>query len=232
MEDLIKITENDGQSVVSARELHAFLESKQDFSTWIKNRIKKYGFVENEDYVRLHKKMEANNATSIEYALTLDTAKELAMVEANEKGRRARRYFIDQEKKLRNVEQKTLAPQVQNINAPSVNINVPQMIHAVTDSAVLRVIDYLESIGVIQVQEDPPDKYYSVTDYIREVRQIKRFFSKWDILEISRECKNKCESLGITVINRPSEKWKNGINTYPEFVLTIILNDFLKNNPD
>ena len=36
---------------VSARELHTFLGSKQDFSTWIKNRIEKYGFVENVDYI-------------------------------------------------------------------------------------------------------------------------------------------------------------------------------------
>ena len=50
----------DGNAVetVSARELHEFLESKQDFSTWIKNRIEKYEFVENQDYIMLHKKME------------------------------------------------------------------------------------------------------------------------------------------------------------------------------
>ena len=82
---------------VSARELHTFLGSKQDFSTWIKNRIEKYGFVENVDYLlhkivkkviqakntllRFHKKMEANNATLIEYYVTIEMAKELAMVE-------------------------------------------------------------------------------------------------------------------------------------------------------
>ena len=52
---------------VSARELHSFLESKQDFSTWIKNRISEYDFIENQDFVCFHKKMEANNATMIEY---------------------------------------------------------------------------------------------------------------------------------------------------------------------
>ena len=71
---------------VSARELHTFLESKQDFSTWIKNRISEYDFIENQDFVRFHKKMEANNATMIEYHITLDMAKELSMVERNETG--------------------------------------------------------------------------------------------------------------------------------------------------
>ena len=85
---------------VSARELHAFLQSKQDFSTWIKNRISEYDFVENQDFIKLHKKMEANNATMIEYYITLDMAKELSMVERNEKGKQARKYFIECEKQL------------------------------------------------------------------------------------------------------------------------------------
>ncbi|WP_293914663.1 MULTISPECIES: antA/AntB antirepressor family protein [unclassified Sphingobacterium] len=100
--ELIKVTENNGQSVVSARDLHAFLGSKQDFSTWIKNRIKKYGFIENEDYSTLHNFVERGDSNlkskSIEYALTLNAAKELAMVEANDKGRQARKYFIECER--------------------------------------------------------------------------------------------------------------------------------------
>ena len=99
---LIPISENNGKRAVSARDLHAFLESKQDFSTWIKNRIDKYDLVENVDYVVFHKIMENPNGgrPQIEYALTIDAAKELSMVEGNEKGKQARRYFIACEKKL------------------------------------------------------------------------------------------------------------------------------------
>ena len=53
-----------------------------------------------EEVNKLHKKMEANNATMIEYYTTLDMGKELAMVERNEKGKQARQYFIECEKKL------------------------------------------------------------------------------------------------------------------------------------
>lgn len=53
MNELIKITETNGQRAVSARELHAFLESKQEFANWIKNRIEKYDLIENVDFVRL-----------------------------------------------------------------------------------------------------------------------------------------------------------------------------------
>lgn len=103
MNELIKITETNGRKAVSARELHYFLESKQEFATWIKNRVKKYDLTENEDYVVFDNSV--NNLTggrpTIEYALTLDAAKELSMVEGNAKGKQARKYFIECEKELR-----------------------------------------------------------------------------------------------------------------------------------
>ena len=46
---------------VNARELHEFLESKRQFADWIKNRISEYDFIENQDFVRFHKKMERKN---------------------------------------------------------------------------------------------------------------------------------------------------------------------------
>ena len=80
---------------VNARDLHSFLESKQDFSTWIKSRIAKYDFIENQDFKLLHKKMEQVSGAKhmIEYAITIDMAKELSMVENNEQGRLARHYL-------------------------------------------------------------------------------------------------------------------------------------------
>lgn len=100
MEEIIKITEKDGKRAVNARELHQFLESKQDFSNWIKSRIEKYGFVENQDYCSFNKiiEREVGATKRIEYALSVDMAKELSMVENNEKGRLARKYFIECEK--------------------------------------------------------------------------------------------------------------------------------------
>lgn len=103
MKELIKITEYKGQQVVSARELHRFLESKQDFSNWIRNRISKYGFTENQDFEVFNKIIENPNGGRplTEYALTIYTAKELAMVEGNNKGKQARQYFLECERKLK-----------------------------------------------------------------------------------------------------------------------------------
>mgnify|MGYP001365075954 CR=1 FL=1 len=94
---LIKVEKNqDGEQLVNARELWEFLESKQKFTDWIKRRILKYGFIENLDFT-IHKFMTGKNL-SYDYILKLDMAKELAMVENNEKGKMARRYFIEKEK--------------------------------------------------------------------------------------------------------------------------------------
>lgn len=98
--ELIKITEVNGNKAVSARELHSFLESKQQFADWIKRRIDQYEFVEYQDFEVIHNSM--NNPIGgrpfIEYALSVDMAKELSMVEGNEKGKMARRYFIECER--------------------------------------------------------------------------------------------------------------------------------------
>lgn len=101
---------------VSARTLHEFLESKQQFATWIKNRITDYDFQENQDFICVSQKNETQRAdgqigvaVSNEYYITLDMAKELAMVERNDKGKQARQYFIACERKLRETQAK-LAP--------------------------------------------------------------------------------------------------------------------------
>lgn len=102
---IIRIEERNGQQAVSARELHCFLESKKDFSSWIKDRIERYGFIQGVDFeVFTHiGENSKGGRPSIEYALTVDAAKELSMVEGNEKGKQARRYFIEAEKAFRQV---------------------------------------------------------------------------------------------------------------------------------
>lgn len=82
---------------VNARDLHEFLNSGQDYSEWIKNRINKYSFTENQDYII--QIAYTKGRPRKEYFITLDMAKELCMVENNERGKEARRYFIECEKK-------------------------------------------------------------------------------------------------------------------------------------
>lgn len=86
-------------NAVNARELHVKLGVGRDFSNWIKERIAKYEFVEGVDFI-VAKIGDGENKgfQPIEYFISLDMAKELSMVENNEQGKIARRYFIQCEK--------------------------------------------------------------------------------------------------------------------------------------
>lgn len=92
----------------NARDLHAALQVDTRFNDWMARRIEDYGFVDGLDFQTIdysnlsnQKKGRGGDRRSIDYHLTLDMAKELAMIENNEIGRAVRRYFIQAEKTLR-----------------------------------------------------------------------------------------------------------------------------------
>ncbi len=90
---------NQSTLTCDARELHVFLEVGRDFSNWIKDRIEKYGFTEGVDFILFAKSGEKlGHRHPATYTLTIDMAKQLAMVENNEKGLQVRRYFIECER--------------------------------------------------------------------------------------------------------------------------------------
>ena len=109
MKELIKIQTNEvGENCVSARELHEGLEVGRDFTTWVKGRISKYGFEENIDFTIVNLAPPNRGASwggnnKLDYIITVDMAKELCMVENNELGRKFRKYFIECEKKLKEI---------------------------------------------------------------------------------------------------------------------------------
>lgn len=109
--ELIPISDNNGKKAVNARDLHAFLESKRDFSTWIKDRIKSYDFIEGVDFQSFTEivEREIGATTRIEYALSISMAKELSMIENNERGKQARKYFIACEENKHELSRKELA---------------------------------------------------------------------------------------------------------------------------
>ncbi|EKF5462711.1 antA/AntB antirepressor family protein [Campylobacter coli] len=86
----------------NAREIFCFLKIDTQFSIWLERRILHYNFIENQDYII--ELVYTKGRPRKEYYVTLDMAKELCMVENNEKGRQARRYFIECEKRLKNLE--------------------------------------------------------------------------------------------------------------------------------
>ncbi|MEI6286220.1 MAG: phage antirepressor KilAC domain-containing protein [Bacillota bacterium] len=101
---MIPVYRNENQeTIINARELHEFLGSQQEFANWIKNRIEKYGFIEGEDYLTILSNRSDGLAgkPKTDYLLKMDCAKEIAMVENNDQGRKVRKYFIEVEKRAK-----------------------------------------------------------------------------------------------------------------------------------
>jgi phage anti-repressor protein len=144
---------------VNARELHTFLEIGRDFSNWIKARIVQYGFEEGEDFILIRQngrtKNQGGDRRSINYFITLDMAKELAMVERNEKGKQARRYFIDCEKQL--TEQKHLPVTTAFLETDKYQLlnNIVKSMQLDSDPVVVpskELIDLIRAVRMYQTQ--------------------------------------------------------------------------------
>ncbi|CUP04449.1 antA/AntB antirepressor family protein [Fusicatenibacter saccharivorans] len=104
---------DEGEYVVNGTELHRTLGPKTQFTHWIRRRIRECDAVENEDYQMYLQDLDGQHGGGgkQEYIIKLDTAKEMAMLERNEKGKQVRRYFIEVEKKYKQTGsvEKTLA---------------------------------------------------------------------------------------------------------------------------
>ncbi len=101
MKDLIKIEVNENQEpIVNGRELHEALGVRTDYKKWF-GRMCEYGFNENIDFCTVSQKCPIANGgyqERFDHAIKLDMAKEIAMIQRNEKGKEVRKYFIQVEK--------------------------------------------------------------------------------------------------------------------------------------
>ncbi|MBG9316476.1 antA/AntB antirepressor family protein [Corynebacterium diphtheriae] len=97
---IIPLVNNDGIQAVLGRDLHVFLEVKERYTQWIARHIEKYSFSEGQDFIRDFGKSTGGRPLE-NHVLSMDMAKELAMLQGNAKGKQARQYFIECEKKAR-----------------------------------------------------------------------------------------------------------------------------------
>ena len=103
MNELICTNKNDqGEIIVSGRELHEFLDVGTQYTKWFE-RMSEYGFEENMDFILVSQKCPTNNPRNpftdrTDHHIKLDMAKEIAMIQRTEKGKQARQYFLQLEK--------------------------------------------------------------------------------------------------------------------------------------
>lgn len=99
MNDLVKVTNENSKLTVLGRDLHKFLEIETPYTIWVK-RMLEYGFIENHDFVTIM--LESTGGRPSEnHQITLDMAKEISMIQRSPKGKEARQYFLECEKKLK-----------------------------------------------------------------------------------------------------------------------------------
>ena len=100
MNELLKVNYGNERITLSARELHGFLGIGTEFAKWMQ-RMCEYGFSENQDY-RVFVKNDDNSKggrPSTDYEITLDMAKEIAMIQRSDKGKEVRQYFLELERR-------------------------------------------------------------------------------------------------------------------------------------
>lgn len=145
MNQLITITQNENNDqVVSGRELHEFLGVKTRYNDWFEDMVK-YGFTENVDFIGFTEKRvkPQGGRPSVDHALKLDMAKEISMIQRNEKGKQARQYFIEVEKELK---QQLLpqTPEQQIALLAQGNVNLNKKVEQIENS----VLDLTDRFGL------------------------------------------------------------------------------------
>ena len=192
MNELMKITEEEGRQVVSARDLYSYLEIKKHFTQWFDQN--KTQFNEHVDYQAVNLYVNASNGiggtNKTDYALTIDCAKEMAMMSKVKKGKQAREYFIECEKLA-----KTLLPltklgwmelavktEKENLALEQTNNNLSTALDALSDWA-----------GILKVSQH---------------NKIRENVLNWRIL------KRKSAELGFEVKKVPSNRYAGGQNLY------------------
>ena len=168
MKEIIQIIEHNGKRAVNARELYAFLRVGKDFSSWIKKQINRCDLIEYQDFEVFTQKgenLQGGRPTS-DYALSIDAAKEISMMSQCEKGKLARRYFIECEKKLMysntsslledRLKAATWAVGFLNMNEAS----KLQLVKAVLDPLGLPSPDYVSSKGVMHSATELLQRFY------------------------------------------------------------------------
>ena len=106
MNELIPIQDNDGAQAVMGRDLHKFLEVGRDYTNWFKQMVG-YGFTEGQDFTLVKEEIAGRTGspnlanTRHNHIVSLDMAKEISMIQRTDKGKQARQYFIECERRAK-----------------------------------------------------------------------------------------------------------------------------------
>ena len=212
--DLIPVHNNpEGAPTVNARDLHAFLEVGRDFSNWIKDRIEKYEFEEGIEYVVIAETGEnpLGGRPSIEYHLGLDMAKELSMVEKTDKGKQARKYFIQCERIAKGKD----APKGSLVEQARMFLKVAQEQEAIAEEQKL----LKQRMDAFETQSDSTGGFYTILAW----SSMTKLKIPTDMANrLGRVCSKLSKSRDIVIGKVPDSRYGK-VNSYHETILKEII---------
>ena len=196
---------------VDARELHEQLRVGRDFSTWVKDRIDSAQLVEEQDFIR---SPIPGSAHKVEYFLSIDSAKHIAMLERTEIGRQIRQYFIEVEKRAKEIHQKSSNDPLLAVLQASTMIRERQIILE-TKTVELEANQEGQSARLDHIESliDTSSKFVSVVGWIN-IKKLKSL----DVHEASavgRTLSSIARTENYELSSTDSEVWGT-VNTYPK----------------
>jgi anti-repressor protein len=205
--ELIKITEKNGNKVVSARELHTFLGAGSNISTWFKNQAERAMLDEGIDFIQISEQ-STGGRPSIDYAVNLSSAKEIAMLNGGEKGKEARLYFIACEKQVKRV----LSPAEALLQQVYLMVEVEQR-QKVLESK----IDRIEA----RITTHP--SYFTIAGYgtLNRVTVNLKLAS-----DLGRKASKICNTRGLMTDTTPDPRF-GLVKMYPEIILKEVFAEYL-----
>lgn len=211
-----------GQSVQTARarDIHKELGVKKDFSDWVKVQINRADLVENADYVTVPLKGVGGKFDSVEYHMTIESGKHIAMMSATAKGKEVRNYFIECEKKAT----KPLTAATPPVRDPRTAALIDALVRqdALEQEQARQATEMArisETVAVIEARTQPENKHITVMGYSNLIGK------KIDLATASR-LGRKCAELSRTqgmVIGDVTDPRFGRVHSYHETILQAVL---------
>ena len=207
-----------GESIqtVNARELHVSLEIGKDFSNWVKAQIKRADLSENTDFVTVAQKGVGGKFDSVDYHLTIEAAKNIAMLSGTAKGKEVRAYFIECERKAKAPVMQIKSPVMQMIVAQAMAFDRMEQEQQRQSNEIARI---QESVAVIEARTQPENKHFTVLGYSNLINKSVDFKTA---SKLGRQCANLSREQGM-VIGDVSDPRFGKVHSYHESILQAVL---------
>ena len=217
---IIPVTENlIGDAAVptfNGRDLHADLAVKKDFSDWIKTQIKRAMLAENVDFVTVPQKGDGGKFAAIEYHLTIEAGKHIAMLSGTARGKVVRDYFLACERQARAAVPMVKDPQIAAVILALTRVDAVEQEQKRQAEELARIA---ENVAVIEARTQPENKHFTVMGY---ANLIGRSVDVRTAASLGKRCAALSRQRGL-VIGDVSDPRFGAVHSYHESVLREVL---------